>query len=86
VIEILESYPSVEDKVLLERLYETLKKGQVLRSGNYFWFGDNFHHIQCQIIDVDIKRKWTLTNYDGAEGVEYLDYKCIDDKINYWKK
>ena len=36
-----------------------------------------------EIIDVDIERPWTLTEYDGSEDILYLDnYVCVNKKTN----
>jgi hypothetical protein len=35
---------------------------------------------------VDTSRPWLVSEYDGAEGIEYLDYKIINKEYNYGKK
>lgn len=37
----------------------------------------------ARIKEIDINRPWTLSEYDGAEGIQYLDFKVIDATINY---
>ena len=37
----------------------------------------------CELVNVDIDRLWTIDEYDGSEGITYLDYDVIDDKLNY---
>ena len=35
------------------------------------------------IEDVNILRPWTIGEYDGAEGIQYLDYDVIYKDLNY---
>ncbi len=35
------------------------------------------------IVDVDITRPWRIDEYDGSEGIQYLDYDVIDKEFNY---
>ena len=35
------------------------------------------------INDVDISRPWRITDYDGAEYIQYLDYDVVNKEINY---
>lgn len=35
------------------------------------------------IEDVDISRPWRITDYDGAEYIQYLDYVVVNKEINY---
>ena len=38
-----------------------------------------------KIINVDTSRPWCIEEYDGAEGVKYLDdYVCISKEFNYY--
>ena len=43
----------------------------------------NEEKITCEIVDVDTSRPWTISTYDGAEYVQYLDYNVVDETINY---
>ena len=37
------------------------------------------------IVNVDDTRPWTIENYDGYEGVKYLDKRKLEDEeLNYW--
>lgn len=37
------------------------------------------------IKDIDISRRWTMEEYDGAEIIKYLDdYECRFVDVNYW--
>lgn len=39
------------------------------------------------IAEIDESRPWTITVYDGAEGVKYLDNRAlIDEEMNYWEE
>ena len=40
-------------------------------------------NITVSIVDVDIRRPWTIVQYDGAEIVQYLDYTVISKAMNY---
>ena len=42
--------------------------------------------IACvSIVDVDISRRWTMSEYDGVEIIKYLDdYELRFEDINYW--
>lgn len=41
--------------------------------------------VHMSIVDVDMSRKWTITTYDGAESIKYLDeWQCADEKYNYY--
>ena len=35
------------------------------------------------IVDVDISRPWRITDYDGKEYIEYLDYNVVNKELNY---
>ena len=35
------------------------------------------------IVEVDTTRPWRITDYDGLEYVQYLDYVVIDKELNY---
>lgn len=35
------------------------------------------------IYDVDTSRPWTLQNNDGIEHIQYLDYKVLNEDLNY---
>ena len=43
----------------------------------------NEDRVTCEIVDVDTSRPWTITTYDGAEYIQYLDYDVIDEPLNY---
>lgn len=46
---------------------------------NVYELSNQFYSIQ----DVDITRSWRITDYDGSECVQYLDYDVIDKNLNY---
>jgi hypothetical protein len=50
------------------------------KTKTYLFRDDN---VTVSIVDVDIGRPWTIIQYDGAEIVQYLDYKVVDEAINY---
>lgn len=35
------------------------------------------------VVDVDISIPWTIDEYDGAEGIQYLNLKIINKELNY---
>ena len=48
----------------------------------------NVYELGCslyEVKDIDISRPWTIEEYDGSEYVQYMDYKIIDEKLNYGK-
>lgn len=49
-------------------------------SKTYLFKEDN---LIVSIVDVDTTRPWTISTYDGAEYVQYLDYQYIDKSINF---
>lgn len=41
-------------------------------------------NYQCvSVAKVDISIPWTIEQYDGAESIQYIKYKVLDDAINY---
>ena len=40
-------------------------------------------NITISIVEVDPRRKWTILKYDGAEYIQYLDYKIINECSGY---
>jgi len=86
IIDILESIPKSSNIYLQEKLKE-LKAGDLLRVDNTFFFV-NYGKRNCfSIVDVDVKRKWTISEDDNSEYIEYLDgYKCIAPELNYYVK
>lgn len=93
VIDILENIPKQDTgtcPVAFRNRLENLKSDEVLRLGNKFIFGNecrSHNNITCEIVEVDVNKKWTIDMYDGAEHIEYIDnYVCISGKLNYWEK
>ena len=60
-----------------------LEKGRFIgnRSTNesVYEYNKQFYYI----FDVDTTRPWRITDYDGLEYVQYLDYTVIDEELNY---
>lgn len=46
----------------------------------YLFKADN---LTVSIVDVDIKRKWTIERYDGAEYIQYLDFTIVNECVGY---
>lgn len=46
---------------------------------NVYELSNSFYSIE----DVDISRPWRITDYDGSEYVQYLDYNIVDKELNY---
>lgn len=46
----------------------------------YLFRADN---ISISVVDVDISRKWTIEKYDGAEYIQYLDYRVVNEAMGY---
>ena len=50
----------------------------------YATSGSSVPFISFCIEEVDISRPWCIEEYDGAEGIKYLDaYKCVDMFIHF---
>jgi len=87
IIEILETIPKHDECDDLSSKLKQLKAGELLRRDNTFYFV-NYGKRNCfSIVEVDINRKWTISEYDGAEYIEYLDnYILVSEEINYYYK
>jgi len=35
------------------------------------------------VVEVDTSRPWYISNYDNAEGISYVEYEVIDEKLNF---
>lgn len=48
--------------------------------GSYYQFktGETYY-----IQEVDINRPWTISEYDGSEYIQYLDYEVTEESIGY---
>ena len=53
----------------------------------YYVYNREYHYVSnFSIVEVDTARPWTIGEYDGAEGIKYLDeIKCVDEALNYWE-
>lgn len=60
-----------------------LKNGKLIGQRNtnesVYEYNKQFYYI----FDVDTTRPWRITDYDGLEYVQYLDYIVIDEEFNY---
>lgn len=56
--------------------------------GKYYAYNSNTHDSDSfSIVDVDITRPWTIEDYDGSEGIKYLDeWTLVDKEMNYYKE
>lgn len=86
IIEILELYPDKSNIDNLQEKYNSLQIGEVLRNKNKFYFGKKPYNISCSIVEVDTSKRWTIDEYDGAEGIKYLEPICVSKELNYWKE
>lgn len=41
--------------------------------------------VYFSIEDVDTTRPWRITDYDGSEYIQYLDYDIVNKELNYCK-
>lgn len=62
--------------------------GKLTENNNiYYYIYDE--EINClksiSIEDVDNNRPWKISEYDGSEYIQYLDYEIIDKELNYAK-
>ena len=72
-----------ETKSIYELCEES--KSKIIKLNNlYFCFGHRKGSgCTMQIVNVDVSRPWKIEEYDGAEYIQYLDYKVINQDINY---
>jgi len=50
----------------------------------YIWDPDIEWVVEMTIIDVDTSKPWRITDYDGAESIEYFQgVKILDQETNY---
>lgn len=88
-----EVYKEMDYNILLEikqrmrenhELIFTFKNFQ----GKYYAYNSNTHDSdKFSIVDVDITRPWTIEDYDGSEGIKYLDeWTLVDKDMNYYKE
>ena len=52
----------------------------------YYVYNKECNYVSnFSIVEVDTTRPWTIEEYDGAEGIKYLDdMVCVDKELNYW--
>jgi antirestriction protein len=48
-----------------------------------FYFKADVWITALEIVEVDTSRPWHITDYDGVESIEYLDYEIIDPTTYY---
>lgn len=63
-----------------------LKEGECIRYGNSLYVQGDLYLSKITIVNVDTSRPWTISEYDGSEYIEYLDYDIIDKNTNFCKK
>ena len=60
-----------------------LERGRLISETNtnesIYEYNKGFYYI----VEVDTTRPWRITDYDGLEYVQYLDYIVIDEELNY---
>ena len=79
-----------KDKIVVGQNYAIDYKGNINCSNVveyiYATSGSSVPFISFCIEEVDISRPWCIEEYDGAEGIKYLDaYKCVDKELNYFE-
>lgn len=63
---------------------DKLEEGEILRlSEDRFAFGGSLYSSSAKIVNVDNSKPWRISEYDGAEAVEYLNFRIIDRDMNY---
>ena len=74
----LDKYPFPQCRV---NIVDFIKKhgNSISEVDNVYEINNSFYCIK----DVDIDRPWRITDYDGKEWVQYLDYEVIDKDLNY---
>lgn len=74
----LNKYPFPQCRINIVDYIE--KNGELVdKYRNVYKLANSFYSIE----DVDISRPWRVTDYDGSEYVQYLDYVVIDEELNY---
>lgn len=53
--------------------------GETTTNESIYEYNKGFYYI----VEVDTTRPWRITDYDGLEYVQYLDYIVIDEELNY---
>ena len=81
-----------EDKITSEVFKKLLEKNTILKI-NRKQFSSycikkekpsyDFDSYKIYVADVDTTRPWRIDEYDGWEGIQYLDYDVIDEEFNY---
>ena len=75
---IVDEYPLPQCRIDMVNYIE--KNGEFVdKYRNVYKLANSFYSIE----DVDISRPWRVTDYDGSEYVQYLDYVVIDEELNY---
>ena len=76
--EIIDKSPFPQCRTVIVDYIE--KNGEFVdRYRNVYKLANSFYSIQ----DVDISRPWRITDYDGSEYIQYLDYNIVDKSLNY---
>lgn len=52
----------------------------------YFLVSDKVPYAhRMDIKKVDTSKSWRIVDYDGAEYIQYLELKCINEELNYYE-
>ena len=60
-----------------------LERGKFISNTNIYESIYEYNKDFYYIVEVDTTRPWRITDYDGLEYVQYLDYIVIDEELNY---
>jgi len=52
----------------------------------YFVLHEGLYPVGMSIEKVDTSKKWTIDSDGSNESIEYIDYKCLDEHLNYYQK
>lgn len=82
----------IEEEISSSELYDLLsanRKSAVYfkKSERYFGWSSRFkgNITSFSIVEVDISRRWTISDYDNNEYIEYIDvYECCDKALNFY--
>lgn len=71
--------------VFILKKKDVLYKEKVSDTETYLWGYNSVINtlVHCSIVEVDVKRLWTIEEYDGAGYVKYLDNIVSVPSINY---
>lgn len=60
--------------------------GKLEENNTYYVYDEGINCLKCLSIEnVDTSKPWKISEYDGSEYIQYLDYEIVDKDLNYCK-